>query len=148
LWATNPKLPDAFRVMEAWGFEFKSMLTWAKMQAVGAPRIGLGYHARACTEQLLIGTKGSPPAPKVGERPNGLMFSPRGEHSRKPDYQYELAEHYPGPWLEVFCRPREGGLIDWRRPEWTYLGNEVDGRDIRDALLDLARQEEQVLELA
>lgn len=138
LWATNPKFPDAFRVLEAWGFEFKSMMTWAKMSRAAAPRIGLGYHARACTEHLIIATRGNAPAPAPGERPNGLIFCPPEEHSAKPDFQYDLAENYPGPYLEMFHRPRSGGLFP-PREGWTFIGNEVDGQDIREALLGLAR---------
>ena len=134
LWAVNPRLPDAFAVMEAWGFEFKSMLTWVKMSRAAAPRIGLGYHARSCTEHLMVGACGKAPAPQVGDRPNGVFFCPPGEHSAKPDYQYTLAEHYPGPYLELFHRPRAGGLFE-PRVGWTFLGNGVDGCDIRDALM-------------
>ena len=30
LWTTNAFLPDAFDVLEAWGFEYKTTLTWVK----------------------------------------------------------------------------------------------------------------------
>lgn len=136
LWATNPKLPDAFRVLEAWGFEYKTMLTWVKMHRAAAPRVGLGYHARSATEHLLIGGRGAAGAPEVGERPLSVIFCPIGEHSAKPEFQYELAEHYTGPYLEIFHRPRDGGLFG-ARPGWTVVGNEVDGKDVRDALRDL-----------
>jgi N6-adenosine-specific RNA methylase IME4 len=36
LWATVPMFPDALEVMKAWGFEYKSCVTWAKN------RIGTG----------------------------------------------------------------------------------------------------------
>lgn len=136
LWATNPKLPDAFRVLEAWGFEFKSMVPWLKMTAAACPRVGLGYHARSCTEQLIIAARGSAPAPDPADRPLGVIFCPPGEHSAKPEQQYDIAEGYPGPYLELFHRPRYGAL--WSRLGWTFLGNEVDGQDIRDALRALA----------
>lgn len=71
------------------------------------------------------------------------MFSPRGEHSRKPDWQYEIAEVYPGPYLEMFCRPRPEGLFGWERPGWVHTGNEVDGLDMREALERLASAERQ-----
>lgn len=144
MWATFPKLPDAFRVIDAWGFIYKSGLPWLKMQAAAAPRVGLGYHARNCAELLLIASRGNAGAPAVEDRPLGVLFNPRGEHSKKPELQYDLAENYPGPYLEMFCRPREGGLFP-PRPNWTFLGNEVDGRDMREALWDLARQEEHQL---
>lgn len=137
LWATNPLMPEAFRVLEAWEFTFKTMLTWVKMSRATAPRIGLGYHARACTEHLLVASRGNPGAPPVDKRPCGVVFNPIGAHSAKPDFQYTLAENYPGPWLELFHRPRDGGLFP-PRPGWTFLGDEVDGLDMRDALQALA----------
>src|SRR5262249_54150982 len=36
LWTTNAFLPDAFRVIEAWGFEYKSCFVWVK------PQMGIG----------------------------------------------------------------------------------------------------------
>jgi N6-adenosine-specific RNA methylase IME4 len=137
LWATWPKLPDALCVMEAWGWEFKSGLPWVKMTRAAAPRIGLGYHVRSSSELLLIGTRGEPGVPSRADCPVGVMFCPIAEHSAKPDLQYEIAEGYPGPYLELFHRPRDGGLFG-PRPGWTLLGDAVDGKDIRDALRDLA----------
>lgn len=139
MWATNPKFPDAFRVLDAWGFEFKTMLTWVKMSRAAAPRIGLGYHARACTEHLIVASRGHAPAPEVSNRPAGVIFCPIGEHSRKPEFQYDLAENYPGPYVELFHRPR-GGLLFPPREGWTFLGNEVTGNDIAVDLRALAAQ--------
>ena len=36
LWATNNHLPDAFKVIEAWGFRYVTIITWLK------DKIGLG----------------------------------------------------------------------------------------------------------
>lgn len=137
LWATNPKMEDAFRVLRAWGFEYKTMLTWVKMTAAAAPRIGLGYHARSATEHLLIGAIGSPGVPEPADRPCSVIFCPIGEHSKKPEIQYQLAEGYPGPYVELFHRPRDGGLFP-SRPGWDYHGFEVDGSDMRETLERLA----------
>lgn len=40
LWVTNTFMRDGFKVMEAWGFEYKTMITWAK------DRFGLGQYFR------------------------------------------------------------------------------------------------------
>jgi N6-adenosine-specific RNA methylase IME4 len=36
LWATNAHLPEAFKVLDAWGFQYRTTLTWVKN------RIGTG----------------------------------------------------------------------------------------------------------
>jgi ParB-like chromosome segregation protein Spo0J len=57
LWATVPMLPEAMRVVEAWGFTYKSHFVWGK------DRAGTGYWNRNKHELLLIATKGNVPAP-------------------------------------------------------------------------------------
>jgi hypothetical protein len=49
LWSTNTNLPDAFELMEAWGFKFVTMLTWVK------PSFGLGTYFRTTTEHSEFG---------------------------------------------------------------------------------------------
>jgi N6-adenosine-specific RNA methylase IME4 len=133
LWAVCRDLPAAFAVMAAWGFEYKTMLTWVKMSRAAAPRIGCGYHVRNCTEQLLIGTRGAARAPTTDRRPPDVFFNPPAAHSVKPARQYEIAEGYAGPYLELFARNR------W--PGWVSIGNELDGLDIRESLRRLAADE-------
>jgi N6-adenosine-specific RNA methylase IME4 len=133
LWTTNPHLPDGFRVLAAWGFRYVTTITWVKMARAACPRIGLGYHARGATEQLLIGQRGNAPAPPTHRRPPSVIFCPRGAHSAKPDFQYEIAEGYPGPYLEVFSRRRREG--------WENVGDHLDGLDIRESLRRLAADE-------
>lgn len=136
LWSTWAHLPEALRVIEAWGFQYKTCIPWVKMQAQGIPRRGFGFHAANCSEPLLIATRGGGMAP--GPSRIGIMFHPASSHSIKPEDQYELAERYPGPYLELFHRPRHGLFPP--RHNWTFLGNEVTGNDIRDDLLALAQE--------
>lgn len=137
LWATWPLLPDALRVLGAWGFTYKSGFPWIKITEApcitlwGAievkPHYGNGWWARGCSEAVLIGIRGDVRAPA-----NNFMglLSDNYQHSRKPANIYDYAETLSGPYLELFAR-RE-------RPGWTCLGNEIDGLDIRDALAHLA----------
>jgi N6-adenosine-specific RNA methylase IME4 len=53
LWVTNNFLPDGLEVMKAWGFQYKTIITWTK------DRIGLGQYFRGITEQCLFGVKGN-----------------------------------------------------------------------------------------
>lgn len=133
LWTTNPRLPDAFRVLAAWEFRYVTTITWVKMARAACPRIGLGYHARGATEQLVIAQRGNAPAPEVSRRPTGVIFCPRGAHSAKPDFQYEIAEGYPGPYVEVFSRRFRDG--------WSSIGDHCDGLDIRESIRRLAADE-------
>ena len=123
LWAVNPMLPQALRVMEAWGFTYKTIaFTWAKTttrtDASWAPKwhIGLGYYTRANTETCLLGVRGSPK--RVSKDVRQLLISPRREHSRKPDEFFSSVERLvPGPYLDLFSRQA--------RPGWTAWGNEA-----------------------
>lgn len=60
-WATAPKLREAMKVMDAWGFQYKTHAVWDK------EKIGMGYWFRGQHELLLVGTRGdmSPPERKA-----------------------------------------------------------------------------------
>jgi N6-adenosine-specific RNA methylase IME4 len=78
LWATIPHLELALRVVNAWGFAYKSHFVWTK------DKIGLGYWNRQQHEILLIATRGSFPAPLPADRVSSVLAYPRGRHSAKP----------------------------------------------------------------
>src|SRR6516225_2844365 len=66
LWATDPLLPYAFKLMQAWGFEYKTVaFYWVKLNASAKHDAdfftGLGYWTRANPEQCLLATRGKPP---------------------------------------------------------------------------------------
>jgi len=114
LWATIPMLPQALEVMAAWGFAYKSHFAWAK------DKIGPGYWVREQHELLLIGTRGTVPAPAPGEQYASLQQAPRRAHSAKPFVFHEIIDHHfpTVPKLEMFARgePVTG---------WDQWGNEV-----------------------
>jgi N6-adenosine-specific RNA methylase IME4 len=110
LWSTNVDLPAAFRVVEAWGFSYRTMLTWAK------PHIGVGDYLRGQTEQCLLATRGRPTLTLTNQ--STLLMAPVREHSRKPDEFYELVEALcPGSKVELFCR--------YPRPGWAAHGDGI-----------------------
>jgi N6-adenosine-specific RNA methylase IME4 len=116
LWVTNNFLPDGLRVMDAWGFKYKTAITWAK------DRFGLGQYFRGQTEHCLFGVRGCLPyrVRENGKRGQGttFVFAPRREHSRKPDEVRRMVEtvSYP-PYLELFGRESV--------PGWDVWGNQV-----------------------
>jgi N6-adenosine-specific RNA methylase IME4 len=109
LWATVPMLPDALKVMAAWGFTYKSSFVWVK------DKIGLGFWNRNQHELLLLGTRGHIPAPPPGLRRSSVIQAPRRRHSQKPDEVYELAEAYfPDlPRVELFARAPRDNWCGW-----------------------------------
>jgi N6-adenosine-specific RNA methylase IME4 len=110
LWATAPMLPHALAVMEAWGFDYRSNVVWAK------DRIGTGYWFRNKHEHLLIGVKGSIPAPAMGTQCPSLIEASVPEHSAKPECFLEMIEQYfPSlPKIELNRRgPARAGRDAW-----------------------------------
>lgn len=127
LWATAPMLPHALLVMAAWGFDYRSHLVWYKQRhpqspnEVFAPAIGTGYWFRNCHELLLLGVKGSVPAPAPGQQ--ALSCGPElvGAHSQKPEFFLHLIERY-FPTLPKIELNRRGPA----RSGWDCWGNESE----------------------
>lgn len=116
LWTTNKYLPDSFRVVEAWGFEYRQTVVWYK---TGNPSPFGGTVAPNHAEFLLVGAKGSP---KLSERwASSVVPAPKPyEHSRKPECFLDLIEAVsPAPWVELFARRARFG--------WDYWGDQSLG---------------------
>lgn len=109
MWATSPKLAEAFEVLDAWGFSYRTCAVWDKQ------KIGMGYYFRQQHELLLVAVKGSPTTPAPSDRPSSVFSFPRGSHSAKPHEVYEIIEAmYPTlPKLEMFCRTPRAGWGVW-----------------------------------
>jgi N6-adenosine-specific RNA methylase IME4 len=127
LWVTDPLLPEGLKLMEAWGFKFKTIaFVWAKLNKSAPPTLwterdfftGLGYWTRANPELCLLGTRGKPK--RVSKAVRRLVVSPRREHSRKPDEIAEKIDDLMGrdtSKIELFARTGRTG--------WTTWGNDV-----------------------
>ncbi|MFA6714989.1 MAG: MT-A70 family methyltransferase [Victivallaceae bacterium] len=118
LWTTNNFLPDALKVIEAWGFKYKTVITWKK------DKIGLGQYFRGMSEHCLFAVKGMIPYKLVdGKRQQGVTCfdSPRREHSQKPPTMREFIEKVSDRdgfnKIELFARERVSG--------WDAWGNEI-----------------------
>lgn len=118
LWACCPQLPEALRVIEAWGFTYKTVaFTWAKVTRDNRPYMGLGYWTRANAELCLLATRGHPK--RLNADVPQLVLERRREHSRKPDcVRGRIERLVAGPYLELFGRQSAG-------PNWTVFGNEA-----------------------
>lgn len=124
LWACWPSIADAFRIIESWGFTYKTCaFSWMKADPYrlfadeATPFAGMGYWTRANTEPCLLSTRGKPKRLNADVRQG--IIAPRREHSRKPDEIHGRIERLvAGPYLELFARQK--------RPGWTSWGLEVD----------------------
>jgi N6-adenosine-specific RNA methylase IME4 len=115
LWTPNALLPAALRVLEAWGFAYKSMLVWHKVRKDGgSDGRGVGFYFRNVTEPVLFGTRGGLRTLAPGRRQVNLLATRKREHSRKPDELYSIVEACsPGPRLELFARYPRAGWAAW-----------------------------------
>lgn len=153
MWVIDPMLPQAMQVLDAWGFEFKTVgFYWAKLNKAGDGfPMGTGYYTRANPEQCWLATRG-----KSLKRLNGgvaklieadpgekLIVSPRREHSRKPDEAYGRIDKLWGPdpinrRVEMFARQAQPGWTAWgnqtekfepppKRDRLPFMACEIDG---------------------
>ena len=110
MWATNPQLEYALRLMNSWGFKYKTNLVWVK------DRHTAGFYVFGKHELLLIGVRGSM-LPE--EKFVSVITDSNKKHSKKPEKVYETIEKmYPGKkYVELFARNLHPGWCSW--------GNEV-----------------------
>jgi len=112
LWATTPAIQEALEVVKAWGFKYKTMITWEKTN-----KDCMGYWFRVCTEHLIVAVKGNVKAFRDMERT--CYHEKRGKHSKKPEHFYETIERVTnGNRIELFARQKREG--------WDVWGNEVE----------------------
>lgn len=124
LWVTNPILPAALPIVEAWGFRYVTLLTWRKLGT-----LGMGYYFRGDTEHVIFAVRGKAPIPAPVRARNWFAARKTG-HSRKPDLFYEMVERVsPDPRLEMFARRRRYG--------WDAWGNEAPTEAASQSVLGL-----------
>ena len=120
LWATYPNLQEAFEVIKAWGFVYKTVaFTWIKRNKKSPGWfVGLGHWTRANAEICLLATKGKPKRVSKGVRQ--IVDTPIERHSKKPDIVRDRIVELMGdvPRIELFAREKFVG--------WDVFGNEVD----------------------
>jgi len=119
LWVTNPFLREGLDVCEAWGFEYKTLITWVKTYKNKVPEMGMGYYFRSSTEHIIFGVRGKM---KIKNKiTKNVIIEPndRKLHSKKPDSVREMIVRCSGdlPRIELFARERVEG--------WDAWGNEL-----------------------
>jgi len=132
MWGTWPKLFEAEKVINFWGFEYKTCaFVWVKTnkktntkQYSFLPKDnldsfwGMGGWTRANTEFCLLATKGNPKRLNCGI--HQIIYSPVQKHSQKPEEAKERIIKLCGdlPRIELFARQKTDG--------WDVWGNEVE----------------------
>ena len=112
LWTTNAFLRESFEVIEAWGFQYKTMLTWVKN------KIGLGDYLRGKTEHCMMCVKGKPLIHLTNQ--STALIAPSNSHSQKPKEFYSLVDALcPGSKVELFSRVK-------KRDGWVLHGINFD----------------------
>jgi N6-adenosine-specific RNA methylase IME4 len=136
LWITFPCLKEGIEVMERWGFKYKTCgFNWVKRnKKKNTYFMGLGFWTRSNSEVCLIGTKGQPK--RVSKSVSQICDARIMEHSRKPAEIRERIVELCGelPRIELFARDKVKG--------WDSLGDEIDGKDIREALREVIENNE------
>ncbi len=118
MWVVDHSLDLAFDVIDAWGFQYKTVgFTWAKTNKNKLGFFtGLGYWTRGNPEMCLLATKGKPK--RKSKSVPQLVVSNRERHSKKPDIMYQHIENLlSGPYIELFARQKRQG--------WDAWGNEI-----------------------
>ena len=103
LWTTNSHLHAALHVMEAWGFGYKTMVTWVNTA------MGTSHWLRNITEHALVGVRGRPLIDLTNQT-TVIHAGVKRKHSRKPIEFYEMVESLcAGSKLELFGREKRKG---------------------------------------
>lgn len=119
LWTTYPMIAESLKLIESWGFTYKSIgFQWIKLNKKGIGYfLGLGRWARGNTKPCLIATKGKPKRQSASI--SQLIFAPLTRHSAKPPVVRDKIVQLmgEGKHIELFAREH--------CENWDCWGNEV-----------------------
>lgn len=120
MWLTFPCMKEALEVIQAWGFEYKTVaFVWIKQNRKSDSLFwGMGYWTRANAELCVLATKGHPKRANTGV--HQVIVTHIEEHSKKTNEARERIVRLMGalPRIELFARQRPEG--------WDVWGNEVE----------------------
>jgi N6-adenosine-specific RNA methylase IME4 len=134
MWTTFPKLNECFKVIESWGFEYKTCaFVWIKTnkrldteQLTFLPEdmfdfdefMGMGRWTRSNAEICLLSTKGK--IKRRSAKVRQVIYAPIERHSKKPNETRDKIIELVGdlPKVELFARQKIGS--------WDTWGNEVE----------------------
>lgn len=115
MWATFPMIRDAFAVLKAWGFSYRTCaFVWVKKSKKGNNFWGCGYYTRSNAEICLLATRGKT-LPRFSHSIHQIIESVPEKHSKKPDaVRNKITELFgPLPRIELFARQEYDGWDCW-----------------------------------
>lgn len=119
MWVTFPNLMEGLKVIESWGFIYKTVaFVWIKQnRRKPSLFLGMGFWTRANAEICLLATKGKPK--RISAKVHQVIVSKIEEHSKKPNETRKRIVELMGelPRIELFAREKVVG--------WDVWGNEV-----------------------
>lgn len=124
MWVTFPTIEQAFEVIKAWGFTYKTCaFCWVKQNTKSDGLYsGIGHWTNSNAEICLLATKKKFPK-RQAKNVKQIILSHREEHSKKPSETRDRIVQLVGdiPKIELFARQTVDG--------WDCWGNEVGGED-------------------
>ena len=120
LWTTDAHLQDALKVIESWGFKYKTIaFIWNKKEKSGKQVCFMGKWTLKGSEICLLATKGTAHKLIKSHKVRQLVEAERKKHSEKPNIVREKIVELLGdiPRIELFCREKKQGWDSW--------GNEI-----------------------
>lgn len=121
MWVTDAHIPDALKVIEAWGFKYKTVaFIWNKKEKSGKQVCFMGKWTMKGSEICLLATKGKAHGLIKSHKVRQLVEAERNIHSRKPNEVRNRIIELLGelPRVELFCRTKNNG--------WDVWGNEIE----------------------
>lgn len=118
MWTTGPKLEEAFRLINAWGFKYSTVAyVWEKR--IPNP----GFYSMSSCEYVLVAKRGRAPERNNSVNTRQFLQETRTVHSKKPEAIQDMIEaqfRQKGVnKLELFARRFRKG--------WDCQGNELNG---------------------
>jgi site-specific DNA-methyltransferase (adenine-specific) len=116
LWTTDAHLPDALKVIEDWGFKYKTIaFIWNKKEKSGKQVCFMGKWTLKGSEICLLATKGAAHKLIKSHKVRQLVEAERKKHSEKPNIIREKIVELLGdiPRIELFCRQKNEGWDSW-----------------------------------
>ena len=133
MWTTDAHVPDALRVIERWGFEYKTVaFYWLKKEKSGKQVCYMGQWTMKNIEMCLLATRGRMTQYLKSRKVRQLVEAPRDrlKHSEKPqEVRNRIVKMFGDlPRIELFARGNKTkDLLGYNQFDgWDVWGNEVD----------------------